>query len=622
LVSLVLLAFATGCANHRRLEGGSGEVEVGGGLRARWSYHFNRNSIRDALISGKSLVALTESGDLLRFDVDTMALTAERVGQRSVVCLGSGLDGAILAADDNGTISKLDSGTLEPIPLARIDERIAWIGVDAVSGGLLAVSSPTEEDLGKHFGSDQVVCRVHDISTGKLYRPRKKMVMSWSMARAIFLDSNRRLWIGFDWGEWGGGAVFVDLAIGTMGEVEEAWAADNVFGFFEPSPGEVWAYGGLIHFSANWFIARVDRGKAEMVAMSRDARGNAVEHQPGTPELPITSIFSGGTEDSLIVLSFHELFRFHPKDKRWEFLHRFRPRYVAGRPDAMGSYPAIRKVLRPKSDALKVILATRRDGLISYSGETENRHTIPNQPEMVDLEKIQSDDKGLLFIGEGCWALRDGQWLKETLRPPVKPWGSSCFATPDGTLWSADDQGLSRFESKDWVRCNQENPTPSRPRVVSSGGPPWILHCNSDRHQLFRLAIGPGPNEARIERLLENEKDRVRDILELEPGHFLLATDGGLKSWQGGAETFAPPAVPLPPRKVWTLARDGSGRIWMGGEGLCLFHAGKLIVLEEVPRAASMRVWVLAADPDDPYGIIASSDGDPLLFVSVSASVR
>jgi hypothetical protein len=196
-----------------------------------------------------------------------------------------------------------------------------------------------------------------------------------------------------------------------------------------------------------------------------------------------------------------------------------------------------------------------------------------------------------------------------------------CFTTPDGTLWCADDDGLMKFEGRDWIRCNQDRTTMFFGDVVSSGGPPWIYHSNTDGHQLYRLSLGRHATDARLEEVATGEKDRVRGILELEPGRFLLATDGGLKAWKSGDQTFSPPPFVPPSREVWSLVRDGSGRIWLGGQGLWLV-ADKLIPLDEVPHVSSMQVWSLEANPDDPQGVIVSPHGNPTLFVAVDGTPR
>ena len=674
-LGILLFALAIGWASWRAIEGSPSETGIEPDLRYHWSYHFNRNAIRDARISGKSLVALTESGNLLRFDLGTLTLTGERVNARRMVCLGSGLDGAILAASDDGTISRVDPATLEPSTLIRIEEKIRWVGVDPGTGGLLAVTLPIEKDRKESLDSEarSQVCRVHEVATGKVHRLKKSVLRSPNPS-AVFLDSHRRLWIGFDMGEWGGGTVFVDLKTGALGEVKDDSAADNVFGFFEPSPGEVWAHGGLIHFSANWFIARVDSGKAEMIAHSRDDRGREVERAPGNPRLPVTVIFPGGADDSLLVLSFHELFRFHPKDRRWEKVHEFRPRYVSGRPDAMGSYPAIGHVLHPGPEPLDLILPTRLDGLIRYSRGVETRHEVPNQVGTVRVDRILSTDQGVIFAGDNTWSLRDGRWQELDLAPPHasdreapewhehkvmggpggsyfvvssdgstpgrrvftqwrsgvpkvlydgrESWSANCFTTPDGKIWCSDHHELFRLEGSSWITCGKNQEWAYDPRVVSSAGPIWILHRSAYDHQLYRLVMGPGPNEARIEMAATKEKDWVRGILELEARLFLVATDVGLKSWRVGEESFSPATVPVPPRKVELLTRDGSGRIWMAGEGVWLLQNGALVEVKPKPQWESLSFKLLSPDPANRHGVVASTWDDQIMFMSATPADR
>src|SRR5208282_4910595 len=87
-------AWATGqqsAAGVARIEGpvtGSAHTERLGTVQ--WSYHFDHNALKDAELVGRDLVALTESGNLVRFNADTLAITAHQVVAGRVVWLGSG----------------------------------------------------------------------------------------------------------------------------------------------------------------------------------------------------------------------------------------------------------------------------------------------------------------------------------------------------------------------------------------------------------------------------------------------------------------------------------------------------------------------------------------------------
>src|SRR5262245_29167811 len=66
-------------------------------LTAHYEYHHNRNALTDVLGAGDAFLALTDSGNLLRFDQATLKLTKEWFGTTAVACLGRGEDGTMLA---------------------------------------------------------------------------------------------------------------------------------------------------------------------------------------------------------------------------------------------------------------------------------------------------------------------------------------------------------------------------------------------------------------------------------------------------------------------------------------------------------------------------------------------
>jgi ligand-binding sensor domain-containing protein len=119
------------------------------------------------------------------------------------------------------------------------------------------------------------------------------------------------------------------------------------------------------------------------------------------------------------------------------------------------------------------------------------------------------------------------------------------------------------------------------------------------------------------ESLPSEAPERVRDILELEPGLFLLATDGGMKIWRPGDKNFSPPGIPVPSKEVYTLVRDGAGRIWMGGQGLWLLENGRLLAVEGVPHLGFEDVWRLKPHIPDPLAVVVSPGENPSLMVRV-----
>ncbi len=91
--SLVVLLSLTSLASLQAAEGASapsGSVRVSLAITAFYEYHFNRNAIQDSQLAGSTLIALTDTGNLLRFDVPSLKLTNEWYGPVPVTCLGRG----------------------------------------------------------------------------------------------------------------------------------------------------------------------------------------------------------------------------------------------------------------------------------------------------------------------------------------------------------------------------------------------------------------------------------------------------------------------------------------------------------------------------------------------------
>jgi len=70
---LVILSYMA-CSSRPSTQDHEGTVILESEFRARWRYQFDRNSLQDARLSGTSVIALTDSGDLLSFDAATLTL--------------------------------------------------------------------------------------------------------------------------------------------------------------------------------------------------------------------------------------------------------------------------------------------------------------------------------------------------------------------------------------------------------------------------------------------------------------------------------------------------------------------------------------------------------------------
>ena len=263
----------------------SAEARLTSGVVARCEYHFDRNSLRQSLRAGDSLIALTSSGNILRFALPAVRLTRERVGAEVVTCLGRGVDDEVLAGLSDGRVCRVDLVTLDLKEVARLASKPLWVGQYARDGrsgilGVVEASKKVTEDGDTWEASYSVV---HDLAAGKTFVFEKQ-------ATTFLLDREGRIWLGGDKGEWGGWCGRLDLRTGTTLELKKTgkdipddvnqWP--GVYGFVQLRDGQVWAFGGTSHMGFHHgFISRVDRDKRESLAKFEPPREQG--QKPPTP---------------------------------------------------------------------------------------------------------------------------------------------------------------------------------------------------------------------------------------------------------------------------------------------------------------------------------------------------
>jgi hypothetical protein len=709
----------------------SGSIQLPSGLLARYEYHFNRNALGDVQQAGKSLIALTGSGNLLRFDAATLRPSGEWYGPVSVTCLGRGAAGSVLAGFEDGRVCRIDVESLQPSDLAKLSGKPQWIeergGKPAGGTGpkILAVVEQTKwiEHEGRRYPMHYSV--IQDMATGK-------SIPLEELATAFLLDRSGSLWLGADEGEWGGWCSVYDSKTGTLRSIpgrtiykhepdKEFWL--GVFGFFEQHDGQVWAHGGITHMgSTNGYIWRGDRGRAEEVYYldnsaeikafrqremadanaQNEAAGAPPDHanQPETdplpkdrPHLPITHIVQNPQTRDLIILSFSDVYRTDENLKRWRKAYEIDIQYRSGRPDAVGAYPSIRAV-RLVDGKERLVCATRLDGLVDIADGKVTTQTIPGQVNVEDVDRFESTKEGLLVIedddGDLAWQLQRGAWVERSFAPAFKPapgqpgddaafgvkdWSetrllvsldgtiftisstsvmpgthmtarrqegkaevlnhessmlspAASFLTPDGKIWNAGFESLSRLDKGKWssvykwVRGGNQGVSHDFGwglRTVNEARPPWFL-LDRQNKALVRLAPGVSGPEPPIRTLTLHDGDRKLEVLDAiawTRETLLLATDQGLKTFETASGKVTPASLPALDRKVSRLCRDRLGRLWAGGDGLSVVEAdGKTVhTFDAIPMLGRSTVNALALDPAHPDGIVAGMAERGVLFV-------
>lgn len=636
--------------------GVEGSTSLPSGARASWGYHFDRNALASARGAEGGVVALSAAGHLLRFDPSSLELRGERVGPESVRCLGAGPDGAILAGLDGGRVVRVDPTTLALTPVADLGATPRWVGADA--RGIVAVVERRAEK-GRRGTSFEVV----DVASGS-------HVALNDRPTAFLLDHKRRLWLGADRGEWGGWVKALDL--GTKRMIEPKGQISGVYGFFERG-GDILAFGGMSHMGLNeGYVARCSEENVTKVA---ELSGSFGRGDPSRPRGPITHLVDGGAGGELVALSYGSVWRVDTSFSRWTRVRDVELHDRAGRPDAVGSYPAVSAALPDGRGGL--LLATVRDGLLRVSESGVERRPVPDQLAVHRVGRIASSTEGvLIFDGpdESVWHRKAGRWAPLPtfpVEPPssdegapswfehalhVAPGGtiftaadtnvtpgrrvvmrwrggageilwsdpksllgaSHSFMTPDGTLWSAPGGDLLRFDGHSWQRVGATPTMLYRPEVLGPERPPWVL---LDHHEssLYRLDPTRGALEP-LEATSAGDKLSVLGGVPWQKGSLLLITTQGLRvlPLPGGPAAGPPFAAP---EGVRALAHDTLGRLWLGGEGLWVYDpkTGHLEGLDAVPVIGHREVTAIAPDPDRPGGVIASL-GAAIVFLDVAAN--
>lgn len=206
--------------------------------------------------------------------------------------------------------------------------------------------------------------------------------------------------------------------------------------------------------------------------------------------------------------------------------------------------------------------------------------------------------------------------------------GPGTFLTPDGTLWDMDDW-LRRFSNGRWKRVapRSEIRSPSRPYGgLTAIGPPWLVVDRDYEYgsaHPWRLVPDAPDAEHRLTEinLSENGEDLwFKAAIPWDNGLVLFATNAGMRTYDVVADRFAKIDFPIPPepKKLRSLARDGRGRLWLGGDK-CLFLAvaGERSVeaFDAIPEFRGAEVLALAPDPEHADGVIASLGSRGVAFM-------
>lgn len=395
------------------------------GLKAHATYHFNRNALATACITDDCVLAVTDSGNLLRFDLKDLRLQQEIQPDAAITILSIVEGIGILAVCADGRVFRIDRKTLKRTEFAKLPAAPKWMvgfhdAEKRKNGVLAAVDSFSKESGEEHLelhrlGFEQPDSKKHKVPPPDAFN---------SEIGAYLLDRKSRLWLAKDGGEWGGWCGSLDLAAANASPVVALMSNSRagVYGFVELPDGQVWAYGGVVHISlSRGFIARVDRGKLEMLGRY----GEEKEAEPAAPlerpRDPITHIIPDPKGNGLLVFAYNDVFRVDAKLRNWRHLGSIEMRYRWGRPDAIGSYPALRTVHAVGDKSGDLICTTARDGLLRIKEGQVTQYLVPNQIGDDWIGTILPARGTSMLRGEDLWSFTGGSWQTISMFPSSPP---------------------------------------------------------------------------------------------------------------------------------------------------------------------------------------------------------
>jgi hypothetical protein len=403
---------------------GGQSAQVANGF-ARWEYYFNRNAIAGSVAVGENYVALTEAGHLLRFDRKTFALTGQLLFAHPASAVGAWRGASVAVGFAQGVVSALDGETLTLTPLDTVPGRPVWLGRGPEAQLVIVYA---RNDAPERAGSPPLARHYLRVAGSKAD-------IALPLATTFFIDSASRLWLGSDHGEWGGDIHVVDLERSNVADVPDG--GRNVYGFAEPKPGEVWAHGGMVHMGMyQSYVTRLtpkpsrtalfETSEFLLLRNAKNERWLAAPH----PHSPIVKIVQLEPE-KLLLVGYGEVFETDTTLKNFRLVAKPVLHVSPGRPDAVGSYPAVRAT-HVEGDG--IVLATAREGYVALTNGTLSPHALPNQMGCSADRLYATHDTLIVFQLPSCvrtsnvW--RDVQiasWIDDAEDPPPAPDSDEAF---------------------------------------------------------------------------------------------------------------------------------------------------------------------------------------------------
>lgn len=439
-----------------------GLVALPSGEQIHYEYHFDHNALSDAVEVAGSIFAITDSGNLLRFDAKTLQMTGQEIVSGQATAIATEGSRVLLGTAD-GQVLAVDPAIMAQTRVARFGGRVLWLTGDRTEGAvsrIVAAIAPTTAYVVWPGESDKHLearTKSNETRAWRIWilgaRPRSftlrlgKKASVRAYPSAFSLDDHDRLWMGVNGGEFGGNVSYLDLQTGRVDEVAKGW---DVIGFLNTHGDVPLVYGGVSHLGGNYgFIAKPDGARLNVLHDFEREDGTSADKDKdrspdNMPQGPVDRVLRDDSTDGFWVLSGQSLYRTDLDFKTWTKTVYIDGRWIAGRSlSALANTPTVNSLLIEPSLPGEMIAIMGRDGLARISGDHVQQFRFDGQlePSIVD---VWTTSLGTVFLPDfhanaGLWRLEANQWSAEPLvphRPPMdadQSWEFSVPIADDGT---------------------------------------------------------------------------------------------------------------------------------------------------------------------------------------------
>jgi hypothetical protein len=409
----------------------------------RYTYHFDHNALIDAVFTGDTVIAATGSGNLLRFDAESLGITAQAVIPERATAVALDDRGVVLLGTEAGQIFSVNPLTLAHAELLRGSGSVRWLTRQGNRLAAVLAPPPLEPWPGERdpeFERRRRAQRPWAVLVHRNNRTVSYALPDDAHPNAMLIDG-ARLWLGEDRGEFGGQLVWMDLETGRV----ESKETEAIRGLTRAPDGRVLAYGGVEHLGIQTaFIATIEDSQVRLVPRFEEKRwlvrteGQADEPDDKPfPRYPIDRIIEDRTSGGFWVLAAQRIHRASSDFAKWSRSVDLEGRWLAGRANSVGNTPTITTLLDGRAPG-ELIAISARDGFWRVSGDDVQRAAVSNQLEE-SIVDIWPTSLGTLFLGSRTWrdeaqlwSHSNAGWRAERLCPEQLEGVDTSFSTPVG----------------------------------------------------------------------------------------------------------------------------------------------------------------------------------------------